>query len=85
MDMLGHEYVAEDVELVALTKLFEDIEECGTRMVVVEIWQSTVAAESDEVEMALSLITLETARHRRMVLKFGLCGKGEGIVGFLTG
>jgi hypothetical protein len=85
MDMLGHEYVAKDVELMALTELFEDIEECDARMVVVEIWQSTVAAESDEVEMALSLITLETARHRRMVLKFGLCGKDEGIGSSLTG
>ncbi len=70
MNMLGHEYVAEDVELMTLTKLFEDVEKCGARVVVVEVRQALVAAKGDEVEMALGLITLKTARHRRMVLKF---------------
>lgn len=67
VDVLGHEDVAEDVELVSLPKLFEDRFEGKSGVVVVEIRQTTVAAEGDEVFVALRLVALETTGHEMRV------------------
>lgn len=47
--VLGHEDVSEDVELVAGAEFFEGVLEGGAGVVVMEEWETTIAAEGDEV------------------------------------
>ena len=54
--MLGHENVAEDVELMALAKSFEDFFEDDPCGVVVEIGEPAITTEGDEVVGAFCLI-----------------------------
>jgi hypothetical protein len=67
MDVFGHEDVAEDVEMVPLTELFEGFEEDCTGVVVVEVRETVITTEGDEVVVAEAVIALETARHVRMI------------------
>ena len=64
VDVLGHDDVAEDVELIALASEFERIEEdisCGRG---VEVGFAVVAAEGDEVVVTLLLVSYEAPRHK---------------------
>ena len=54
--MFGHEYVAKDLEVVALTEGFEDAFEGGSGLVVLEVGETVVAAEGDEMEVAFGLV-----------------------------
>lgn len=49
MDVLRHEDVAEEIEAVTLACLFEDVEEDGAGVVVVQEGKAVVATEGDEV------------------------------------
>lgn len=57
VDVLGHEDVAVDLEVVTFSGLFEGLFEEG--VVTAEVGFAAVAAEGDEVEVALGLVTLE--------------------------
>ncbi len=61
--MLGHEDVGEEEELVALAEGFESVEEDRSGMVVVEVGESLVTTEGEEVVVAFGLVTLQTAGH----------------------
>jgi hypothetical protein len=63
VDMLRHEDVAEEVELVALAKSFEGVEESDAGVVVVQVGEPVVATEGEEVTVAFGLVTLQTAGH----------------------
>lgn len=70
MDMLGHEDVAEEEELVTLAEGFELVQEGGPGIVIVEVRQTVVTTEGEEVEVAFGLVTLQTAWHW-ISLRFG--------------
>ena len=74
MDVLGHEDVAEDEEVVALTELFEGLFEDGAGVVVVEVGTTVVTTEVDSVGVALLLVALEVGRHE---------GNGSGVPVYL--
>lgn len=61
--MLGHDDVAKEVEPVLCSDLFKDGFEGDPGLVPVEEWETSVAAEGDEVIMTFGLVTLQTARH----------------------
>jgi hypothetical protein len=63
VDVLGHEDVAEDVELVLLPCAFEGVEEDRSGVVVVEVGETVVTTEGDEVVVAEGVVSLEVARH----------------------
>ena len=65
--MFGHEDVAEDVETMASAELFESFQEDCTGVVVVEVGKTLITTEGDEVVVAEAVITLEAARHVRMI------------------
>lgn len=59
--MLRHEDIAEEVELVSHAQLFKSGDEGSAGVFVVQVWEALIAAEGDEMVIALSLITLQTA------------------------
>ena len=63
MDVLGHENVAEDVELVAVAKSFEDFFEDDPGGVVVEVGEPAITTEGNEVVGAFRLVAFQMARH----------------------
>jgi len=63
MDVLGHEDVAVEEELVATAEGFEGVQECGLGVVVVQVGETVVTTEGEEVGMAFGLVTLQTAGH----------------------
>lgn len=63
VDVIRHDDVAEEKELVALAELFKGLFEDNAGVVVVEIWEPVVAAEVDGVVVALLLIAFQTTRH----------------------
>lgn len=65
--MLGHEDVAEDMERVPSAELFESFEEDRAGVVVVEVRETLITTECDEVFVAEGVITLEPARHVWMI------------------
>jgi hypothetical protein len=67
VDVLGHEHIAEDVELVPLPETLESIEEDDASVVVIQIRETLVTTEGDEVVVAEGVVTLETARHLGMI------------------
>jgi len=67
MDVFGHEDVAEDVEIVPQPELFESFEKDCAGVVVVEVRETPITTEGDEVVVAEAVIALETARHVRMI------------------
>jgi hypothetical protein len=63
MDMLGHEDVTEEKELVTLPEFLQGFFEDNAGVIVVQVWETTETTEGDEVVVAFGLVTLETARH----------------------
>jgi hypothetical protein len=63
VDVLGHDDVAEEEELVSLADSFEGFFEDDAGVVVVEIREPVVTTEVDGVVVALGLVSLQTARH----------------------
>lgn len=59
MDVLRHEDVAEDVELVAGAELFEFFEEGCSGEVAVEEGKTAVTTEGDEMIVAERLVSLQ--------------------------
>ncbi len=53
----------EDVELVFLPYAFQGVEEDRSGVVVVEVWETVVTTEGDEVVVAEGVVVLEVARH----------------------
>jgi hypothetical protein len=58
VDVLGHEDVAEDAELVPLPEALEGIEEDETGVVMIEVREAPVTTERDEVVVAEGVVTL---------------------------
>jgi len=56
--VLGHEDIAEDVELVAVAKSFEDFFEDDPGGVVVEVGEPAITTEGNEVVGAFRLVAL---------------------------
>ena len=67
MDVLGHEDITEDVELVSFPEAVEGIEKDGAGVIVVEVRETVAATEGDEVVVAEGVIALQTARHLGMI------------------
>ena len=63
MDVLRHEDVSVEKELVALAESLKDVEEGDAGVVVVEVGESVVATEGEEVVVAFGLVSLQTTRH----------------------
>ena len=63
MDVLRHEDVAVEKELVAVAEGFEGVEKDCAGVVVVEVGETVVTAEGEEMEMAFGLVSLQTTRH----------------------
>ena len=68
VQVFGHEDIAEDVETMALPKMFESGEEDGSGVVVVQIGAMTVTAEGDEMVLALGLVSLESGGHSGLIV-----------------
>ena len=62
--MLGHEYIAEDVEPVTRADFFKCFFKRDAGAVVVEEWEPLVTTEGDEMVVAEGVITLEAAWHK---------------------
>ena len=73
--MLGHEDVAENIELMGGAEAFEFFEEGGSGEVVVEKGEPTVTTEGDEVVVAEGLVSLQVGRHGLR----GFYGFGSGL------
>jgi hypothetical protein len=65
--VFGHKNITEDVELVSLPETLESIEEDDAGVVVVEVRETLVTTERDEMVMAEGMVTLEAARHLGMI------------------
>jgi hypothetical protein len=63
VDVLGHEDVAEEEELVTPTEGFERVQEDSSGVIVVAIWESVVTTEGEEVVVTFGLVTLQAAGH----------------------
>ena len=63
VDVLGHEDVAVDHEAVTLAGGFEDLFEAEAGGIGVQVGETTVAAEGDEVEVAFVLEAFEADGH----------------------
>lgn len=68
MNMLGHEYVAEEKETVTAAELFERFLKEDAGAVAIQIRETPVTTEGDEVVVAFGLITLQMARHGSIVV-----------------
>ena len=79
VNVFGHEDVAEDVEIVPQTELFESFEKDCAGAVVVEVGETLITTEGDEVVVAEAVIALEAARHVRMIRE--LCRVRNGDLG----
>ena len=55
MDVFGHDYVAEEVELVFFAHGFEGVFEDGSGLREGEVWFAVVTTEGDEVKVACLL------------------------------
>jgi hypothetical protein len=64
MNVLGHEDVAVEEELVTAAEGFEGVQEDGSGVVVVEIREPVVRTEGEEVEMAFGLVSLSPQRSK---------------------
>jgi hypothetical protein len=63
VDVLGHEDVTEEEKLVTLAESFESLLKDGAGVVVVEVGETVVTTEGEEVVVAFGLISLKMARH----------------------
>lgn len=61
--MVGHDDVAEDIEIVALSQFFECFLEEDAGVLLLKPRLVTIATEVDGVVMAVLLISLQAARH----------------------
>ncbi len=68
MDVLGHDDVAEDFEVVAFAGEFQGVEEDVFRGRGGEVGFAAVTTEGHEVVVALVLVSLEAQRHGRILL-----------------
>jgi hypothetical protein len=64
VDVLGHENVTEEKELVTLANSFERLLEDDAGVVVGQIGKTLITTEGNEVVVAFGLITLQTTRHQ---------------------
>lgn len=67
MDVLRHQDVSIQEELVSAAKCFESGQENDSGVVIVEIAESVVTTEGEEMKVSFGLVSLETARHRSIV------------------
>jgi hypothetical protein len=67
VDVLGHEDVREHEEVVSASELFERVEKDGAGVVICQVREALVTTEGEEVVVAFSLETLQTARHEGVV------------------
>jgi nitrogenase molybdenum-iron protein alpha/beta subunit len=63
MDVLWHQDVAEDIELMSATETFEASLEGDSELVVVEKRLAAITTEGQEMEMTGVLVSLEVVRH----------------------
>ena len=48
---------------MSASKGFEGVQEGGSGVVVVEVWESVITTEGEEVEVAFGLVSLQAAGH----------------------
>ncbi len=65
--MLGHDDIAEDIETIVGSRLFERIYEESSRRGCVEVGSAPIATERDEMVVSESVESLEVKRHGRIV------------------
>ena len=63
VDVLGHEDVAVEKEMVTLAEPFQCFFKDSSGMIVVQVRETAVTTESDYVIAAIGLVPLESARH----------------------
>jgi hypothetical protein len=63
MDVLWHEDVAEDIELMSATETFEASLESSSKCVVIQKRFAVITTEGQEMEMTGVLVSLEVVRH----------------------
>jgi hypothetical protein len=66
--VFGHEDITEEEELVTLPELFERLGEDDAGALFVQVGETVVTTEGDEVIVAFGLITFQTARHEVIVV-----------------
>ena len=66
--MLGHEDVTEEKELVSLPKSFECLLEDDAGAVFVQVRETVITTEGDEVVVAFGLVAFQTTRHEVIVI-----------------
>ncbi|HUK74071.1 MAG TPA: hypothetical protein VLV47_01205, partial [Candidatus Bathyarchaeia archaeon] len=76
MKMFGHDNVADDHKLIALTHLFQDLKKQIAAVRATEKRMALVTTTSDEMEMSSTVIPFETPRHgRRIGDEISSCGE----------
>jgi len=68
VDVLGHEDVTEEKEPMSLSKSFECVQKDKPSAVFVQVRETVVTAEGDEVVVAFGLVAFQTARHEVIVI-----------------
>jgi hypothetical protein len=63
VDVLRHEDVAVEEELVTSAEGFECVEKDSSGVIVIQVRESVVTTEGEEVEMAFGLVSFQTAGH----------------------
>ena len=63
MKVLGHDYVAQDDELLATTHLFENGEEQVTTPRGTEQWLTPITTAGDEMQIVIPVIARQIPRH----------------------
>jgi hypothetical protein len=58
---------------VSLTESFEDFFEDDAGVIVVQVWETSVTTEGNEVIVSFGLVTLQTARHE-VIVSSGIAG-----------
>ena len=61
--MLRHEDIAVEEELMTSAEDLECVEEDSSGVIVIQVRESMVTTEGEEVEMAFGLVSFQTAGH----------------------
>jgi hypothetical protein len=63
VDVLRHEDIAVEEELVTSAEDLECVEEDSSGVIVIQVRESMVTTEGEEVEMPFGLVSFQTAGH----------------------
>jgi hypothetical protein len=63
MHMLGHDHVTDDHKMIASAYLLQHVNEHVLMFVIIQPGPSLITTGRDEVQVACTILTMETPRH----------------------